>query len=293
MSYEYKKVCEECGALVDDWVETSNGKIICTDCIDDSGYFWCEYCETYHPEDEANTVHAGRYTDILVCDDCVSNNSNLYKCAHCGGIFDDDYRSSVEIWNGDVVCWDCYGYHYVTCSDCGDIVPYDDAYDNDDEDWLCSSCANKCRNINSYNYKPDPLCKRKEKGNAIEFYIPEDCKELLLGAELEIDWGNDRYGCANALTVECEDIYIKRDGSLSDDGMKIVTHPCTLEYHMENLGWDNICRIAREYGYKSHDTRCCGLHIHVGRAQLGNGACLQSLQQIHINGNSTLVKEQI
>ena len=72
--------------------------------------------------------------------------------------------------------------------------------------------------------------------------------------------------------MECEDIYIKRDGSLSDDGMEIVTHPCTLEYHMENLGWDSICRIAREYGYKSHDTRCCGLHIHVGRAQLGDSA---------------------
>lgn len=270
MSYEYKKVCEECGEMVDDWVETSDGRIICTDCINDSGYFWCEYCETYHPEEEANTVRKNRFENTLVCTDCVETNSNIYTCAHCEKIFDENYMSYVEIHNGDVVCWDCYEYHYVRCEECGEVVPYDDAYENDDEGWLCSDCAGKRRNINSYSYKPSPRCKRKEKGDTIQFDYPEECKELLLGAELEIDWGNDRYGCANDLTANCEDIYIKRDSSLSDDGMEIVTHPCTLEYHMDNLGWDSICQIARAYGYKSHDTRSCGLHIHVGRAQLGN-----------------------
>jgi hypothetical protein len=52
--------------------------------------------------------------------------------------------------------------------------------------------------------------------------------------------------------------------------VEIVTHPCTLDYHMTRLDWRKICATAREYGYTSHDAGTCGLHVHASRRALGD-----------------------
>lgn len=64
-----------------------------------------------------------------------------------------------------------------------------------------------------------------------------------------------------------EHIYIKGDGSL-DDGMDIVSHPMSLEYH-KYFCWEDIMHKAVYLGYRSHQTSTCGLHIHVNRDSLG------------------------
>ena len=64
-----------------------------------------------------------------------------------------------------------------------------------------------------------------------------------------------------------EHIYIKGDGSL-DDGMELVTHPMSLDYH-KNYQWEEIMKKAISLGYRSHQTSTCGLHIHVNRSCLG------------------------
>lgn len=63
-------------------------------------------------------------------------------------------------------------------------------------------------------------------------------------------------------------IYIKCDGSL-DDGMEIVTHPMSLDYHLEKFCWDALTARAIKLGYRSHQTSTCGLHVHVSRDGLG------------------------
>ena len=62
---------------------------------------------------------------------------------------------------------------------------------------------------------------------------------------------------------------MKHDGSL-DDGVEIVTHPCSLAYHENRLDWCQISATCADYNFKSHDTSTCGLHIHVGRSQMGD-----------------------
>ena len=62
-------------------------------------------------------------------------------------------------------------------------------------------------------------------------------------------------------------MYIKGDGSL-DDGMDLVTHPMSLDYH-KNYQWDEIMKKAISLGYRSHQTSTCGLHIHVNRDCFG------------------------
>ena len=68
---------------------------------------------------------------------------------------------------------------------------------------------------------------------------------------------------------ECDDVlYIKSDGSL-DSGMELVSHPCSLKYHRQKFPWEEIMHKAIRLGYRSHNTSTCGLHVHIGRKQLG------------------------
>ena len=90
--------------------------------------------------------------------------------------------------------------------------------------------------------------------------------------ELEIDKGgkddgNDEilYNIANS---DEENLYIKSDSSLSD-GMELVSHPCSLQYHKTEFPWADVMKKAVSMYYRSHNTNTCGLHIHIGREDLG------------------------
>lgn len=48
--------------------------------------------------------------------------------------------------------------------------------------------------------------------------------------------------------------------------MELVTHPMTLQHHMEQMPWKNVLRKAVELSYLSHRTTTCGLHIHIFHA---------------------------
>jgi len=69
-------------------------------------------------------------------------------------------------------------------------------------------------------------------------------------------------------------LYIKQDGSL-DDGMEIVSHPMSLDYHLQSMSWEQILQKAVQMGYKSHQAGTCGMHCHVGREALGENFELQ------------------
>ncbi|MBR6670396.1 MAG: zinc-binding protein, partial [Ruminococcus sp.] len=89
---------------------------------------------------------------------------------------------------------------------------------------------------------------------------------------LEIDGaGKDSDNAREILDIGNDDgerIYIKSDGSL-DDGMEIVSHPMSLDYH-KNYCWSEIMKKAISLGYRSHQTSTCGLHIHVNRDSFGD-----------------------
>ena len=51
--------------------------------------------------------------------------------------------------------------------------------------------------------------------------------------------------------------------------MELVSHPCSLLYHKTKLPWAEIMKKAVSLYYRSHNTTTCGLHIHIGREDLG------------------------
>ncbi len=191
----------------------------------------------------------------IVCSDCVSHYCCV--CDRCGATIWDTDAYGDEYTN---LCRSCYENFYVRCERCECLIHTDDAYEYDGCDY-CSECYHDCCNENSpikeYGYKPDPIFY----GNGSRYF----------GVELEIDIGGRDSDYAQELldiaNVDDEHIYIKSDGSLND-GIEIVTHPMTLNYH-QNFNWDKIMKRAVALGYRSHQTSTCGLHIHVNRTSLG------------------------
>ena len=217
-------------------------------------------------------------------------NTNVLYCSHCGALIgeDEDYE---EI-DGEIICMDCVNNYTCTCDECNELIFTSESY-GDEYTTLCSSCYNtrftRCsccdaliginsaeqldgydycsecyheevdrnRSIHDYGYKPEPI------------FYGDSCRYF--GVELEIDQaGKDSDNADELLAIGNRDadcIYIKGDGSL-DDGMEIVTHPMSLDYHKQ-FQWGEIMKKAIYLGYRSHQTSTCGLHVHVNRNCLG------------------------
>ena len=213
---------------------------------------YCSHCGALIEDDDYETVNGE-----IVCSDCYENHTTT--CERCGSVIwtDDSYGDEYT-----TLCSNCYHNHYTRCSCCDALLHEDDAYHLDGYDY-CSDCyheeVDKNRSIHDYGYKPEPI-----------FY--GDSKRYF-GVELEIDnAGKDSDNADEILSVanrnDTEHIYIKGDGSL-DDGMEIVTHPMSLDYHKQ-FQWDEVMKKAIYLGYRSHQTSTCGLHVHVNRDCLGD-----------------------
>ena len=121
--------------------------------------------------------------------------------------------------------------------------------------------------IYNYGYKPDPEFRYAGREN------PE--KTRTYGLELEVSTKRgvshiDRHDLSDRLDAITEGfVYCKSDVSV-DRGLEMVTHPASLRAHMSNVSWKHFCKTCIKAGFRSHDAdESAGLHIHVGRAQLG------------------------
>ena len=255
------KVCDICGCVIEenDCYTEFDGKIFCENCADDE-LTRCDDCGELMYRD--NATYLNDY-DQYICEDCVDR--NYYTCECCGELVHhyDSYSSE-----DGYICRYCADNYYYRCDNCGDLIHQDNViYDEDSDSDYCRACwnENKNRAIHNYGYKPEPI-----------FYNTNGLAEIddmFIGIELEVDKGghdnNNAQEILDVANAENEHIYIKHDGSLND-GFEIVSHPCTLEYHTNNLQWRNIMTKALELNYRSHDTDTCGLHIHISRSALGS-----------------------
>jgi hypothetical protein len=251
--------CADCGALLEEEEEyyNSDGEPICEYCADD--YDICDDCGDVIPAERIRNVNNG---DSRVCEYCAND---YYECQSCNNLYTIEYTVCDD--SGTLVCDDCYNRYYQRCYGCEMIIPAGDTYYIGDYEY-CRYCYDEIQEeqgyIHAYNYKPYDFT----------LYGSDDSK-LFYGVELEIDDGDDDDGTCYELG-EIDEIYLKEDGSLSS-GFEIVTHPATLNYHVNYLPWAKICSIARNGGYRSHDTSTCGLHIHASRAGFGDCAMERDL----------------
>ncbi len=199
------------------------------------------------------TENLTEFDGKMLCDDCLR--SETMFCDYCGvRIWADDNAGD----DGHVLCQRCFEDHYTCCTHCDRVIHRSDAYYDDDEPYCHHCYTNHCdtRPIHDYYYKPDPIFYGK--GNRF------------FGVELEVDDAGECDSSAEAvLDIAGDDhIYCKHDGSL-DDGFEVVTHPMTIDYHMNEMPWANVLAKLRKMGYLSHQAGTCGLHVHVNRDSLG------------------------
>lgn len=214
--------------------------------------FICSHCG-----DVCDIEDMTHFDGLDLCPECIDELTII--CERCGKrIWAEDAADS-EI----VLCERCYDDYYTTCEACGCTIDYDDAYyfDDDNEYPYCERCYHRRSSseyIHDYGYKPDPVFF----GKGTRFF----------GVELEIDAGGHIDANAEKITsvanTDERRIYIKHDGSLND-GMEIVTHPMTLDYHLKEMPWKEILSEAISLGYRSHKTTTCGLHVHINRSAFG------------------------
>lgn len=218
--------------------------------MEDSGTLTCAHCGDAHPREELHTFEGELY-----CRTCLNELTEI--CDHCGERF---RISELRHEQNLTLCRSCLD-DYSYCSGCGRLMPSDELryLDDDDDDGYCEECYDARRGgIQNYYYKPSPIFR----GRGDRYF----------GVELEIDGAGERNDRAQRLMSianrDGECIYIKHDGSL-DDGMEIVTHPMTLNYHLDEMPWPEILAEAVCMGYLSHQACTCGLHVHVNRDAFG------------------------
>ncbi len=208
-------------------------------------------------------------------------------CAHCGKKVLSIYTVSDS---ETTVCLDCYKKYYYRCSKCGKIRSLDlnkensnrhngtDSYlvyydiETGKNRFICEFCQRRDRVINYSGYTPE-----------LKFHADEFAMRFL-GVELEVDrpesgdrisdtYENRDGHVYNILNIANKkdtqkNLYVKSDSSLHS-GFEMVSHPMTLDYHMNHMPWKEIMSYLIEAGYLSNDTETCGLHIHVNRDSFG------------------------
>ena len=219
----------------------------------DEQVFTCPNCGRVHLlayASPTDVINADGDTETW-CYDCVSRNASRCEC--CGRWFlshdfttvhtDSDDADCTEEW-----CSDCVDEHATYCERCH-------TYHSDNCD--CPNCADIGR-INGYSFKPSPQFKHME-GEVV------NSSTLYYGVEDETEGsGYEPERFARMLGETTEEVYCKHDGSLNN-GAEVVTHPCTLRYHLESDMWERVAEAGKMYNMKSHDTTTCGLHVHISR----------------------------
>lgn len=213
--------------------------------------YTCEHCGCVLEEGEEHIFHESVY-----CEDCFWELTTT--CDHCGRRI---YKENDEGDSHITLCARCYEDFYVACDRCGRIIRSEDAFYEsvDDDTPYCHSCYESYSCIHNYHYKPEPI-----------FFGEGD---QYLGVELEVDCGGESSSNAKRVldvaNVSDDYLYCKHDGSL-DEGFELVTNPLTLEFHQNQMPWQEVLQLLKKMGYRSHQTDTAGLHVHVNRSSLGS-----------------------
>lgn len=248
------------------------------------GWSLCPLCGSFQNEEEPH-----------VCPSCERIINHIPVCAVCGGDASEEILRRIDgAW---VRVCRTHSVGEVKCTECGSGF----MRETPDESLICPACRanvetcvfcgvqeNKRR---MRHYKTLPYCEHcsgqglpgsyhgTNARNSPRFMgNPPSNFKLYLGAEIEVDFdhasgsGGDSTGPAGAVARRIQHLApdlrleITSDGSL-DRGMEIVTQPMAIDAWRANKAI--LASVARElvrFGFRGHDAKTAGLHVHVSRA---------------------------
>lgn len=251
--------------IVDQFIDFTRWSIEQRDVLNE-----CSMCGNLREEELVERPSSMRESGTqCICSHCLSE---LPRCDMCGERhFRDTFLQIDNDGHFNRVCTDCQENMTLRfCTRCGGAMTRE-RYD--ETNGICCHCSEDepllLSRINSYDYRPyaynwlsnDDSCNRKN--------------TKYVGVELELDNGRlDHFvnGVANTAIENGFDghFYFMRDGSLSEKGVELTTMPMTIDYALNSFPWEMIHEEAKRYRMRSHDTKTCGMHIHISKAPIGN-----------------------
>lgn len=225
----------------------------------------CYHCEDEFKEDDL--IYLDDY-DRYICSNCIDD---YCKCDRCDDLVHED--DIIEVNNGDYYYCNCCAENYTYyCGNCHNY--FTDSYINyseDDNRYYCDSCFNECNHsdiIGSYHHRDIPIT-YKYLDSEISSDISSD-DLLYFGVELEvknIDNNISNNNMARLIRDKFTDLQLvfEEDGSVSN-GFEIISQPMTMAYIKEYKNdFKDMLELLDSKGFASHNTDCCGLHIHFSR----------------------------
>jgi hypothetical protein len=179
-----------------------------------------------------------------------------FGCADCSNWFPSDTATSNP--DGDRICEDCYSSAgYFCCESCGHVRDED----NYGRDGVCCSCDEDNEEDGG-----------DECGNVVSSYSKRiafrptlrDSDRFLLGLELEVVGSGQASKVRDILGNT--DYILKSDGSLPTAGFEIVSQAMGLDVHRDKMSAFLASPPDRLRSFKYDE---CGLHVHIGREELG------------------------
>jgi len=193
-----------------------------------------------------------------------------------------------------------------TCVDCNDLLVRNEVFRREDNECLCSTCAHDSyfRHNDGFWYDNEeeepPIIGRYHSSKDFLGHIPSTfdtrTPKVRIGFELEIECDGmlareshaknllDAIGkYKNYLYAHCEN-----DGSLTN-GFEMVTSYTGLDVHREQLK-KYFKDTSNVQGLKSHNTRTCGLHVHVCKADMNVYHATRLMRFIHARGNEGMIR---
>ena len=232
-----------------------DGNYYCEDCESEL-FFICVNCGDSYSIDDSY-----EHEDELYCERC--HDTCFCQCDDCGEYLRNE--DIISINNGNYICESCFSNgNYFTCNNCCEHYSMDESnYHNGD--YYCNDCYADMMGemgIHPYSYKPYT--------NFLSYPDESDMRSnnLHIGIELEIQ-GYQFEDFCKAMSKDYYDddvFYIKRDGSLDNNGVEIVSQPMTLKYITEGTDWKKCFDYLNEF--EMNDTDNCGLHFHLDKQYL-------------------------
>lgn len=246
--------------------------------------------------DCCGAVDDAEYLDVPP--NMLAHSECVVECATCG-----EYtlrRSSDWATDADGVlvrlCAACIVTQAFTCDDCGNVC-LDVAWGSDG---VCATCervrqeeAERAQRVIGPYHNSDrracmsPITSAWALSHGLRYF----------GVELECEMqgdafdDNERQDTARALldvaNVGMRRAWAEHDGSLNW-GFELITQPMGLDGHAEM--WPRVLSHPAARALRSHDTRTCGLHVHVSRRGLTQLQIARAVVFLNAPENETLVR---
>lgn len=207
--------------------------------------------------DEISRIEDMTYTrDGMACSRCAGN------CYYYSDVMDQYIHEDECVWIGDDCMTEEYrDNHYYCCEVCGEWFDLDcNGCESDDGYYLCDGCMDDytCENGDVY-YKDSDYIRCYHPDIDLHFY---GNGPKFLGCEYEVQGGGCRSRIAESIFGGYAEFYCSTDSSL-DEGFEAITHPCSPDYLLSNIDWEEITKRLGRNDYDNEEG--AGFHIHISR----------------------------